>query len=135
MSEDYVDDPSILDETRLFRRVILAPDLWIVWDNNRGAWRPTSVAFDNDRYGSPMSVVLEDTLAESGRPPESALEGHDDMALAAITAQDARSSEQIIVRDPVDEEPAHGLVVGSKSKKIKRHLSRAAVWVVPPQFE
>jgi hypothetical protein len=52
---DYLNDPSILDEDDLWRRI--RPD-WVVFDENLGRARPTSQAFNNDRAQEPMSVDL-----------------------------------------------------------------------------
>lgn len=128
----YKDDASIQDETRLFRRIIVEPNLWIVWDANLGRWRPTSAAFDDHRNGSPMSVVVEDTLLASGRTTRDALGEHSNMALAAITAGVARVHGLGVAREPTKEEPAHGVVFGRKTKKVRSALAKAAAWAVPP---
>lgn len=132
---EYHDDDTIHDETLLLRRVPSRHNIYIIWDDNRKRWRPSSASFEDHPDGSPMSVVLADTLAELERPLTSALEGHErGFALASITAGLARANDQVVVRDPLPEEPAHGLVVGQKTKKRCRELAKSADWIVPPDL-
>lgn len=129
----YNDDLSIAGETLLLRRVLTKPDLSIVWDANLNRWRPSSAAFDNHPNGSPMSIVLGDTLKQLGRSNESALRGHEmTHSLAAITAQVARDGGQGVAREPTVDEPAHGVVFGNKSKKVRASMAKQAVWIIPP---
>ncbi len=123
--ENYLDDSSVADESSLWRRI---PPIHFVDDENTGKKRPSSAAFDNDKDGDPMSVVI----AAESRGKESVLKGHEGFALAAITAGLARSCGQILVRKPLAEEPAHALVVGDKPKKVRKKLAGGFVWVVPP---
>jgi len=127
--EDYTDDPSIPDDAELWRRV---PPWHIIFDENLGRNRPSKAAFDNDRDGSPMSVVLADLVLESNRGPESVLAGHEGFALAVIIAGLARSRKQGVVRDPQPDEPAHALVFGRKGDSVRRALARESCWVIPP---
>jgi hypothetical protein len=80
-----------------------------------------------------MSVVLAEVLEDAGRPLSDALAAHEGFALVAFSAGDARSCGQAIERDPTPEEPAHGLVCGSKTKAVKKRLARASRWIVRPQ--
>jgi hypothetical protein len=133
---DPKDDQSIADDALLLRRVPSKPNLNVVWDANLGCWRPSSASFENDKDGSPMSVQLSDTLAELGLPMETALKGHEEgFSLAAITARTARKYDQSIIRDPTEDEPAHGLVVGEKPKRISRKLAKSFRWIVPPPLK
>lgn len=125
----YVDDKSIADTTELFRRI--NPEQ-IVQDDNTGERRPSSAAFNDSSDESPMSVALGDTLQAAGRSPESTIASYPAWGLVAITARVARDCEQAIVRDPVPEEPAHGLVAGKKTGGRKNTFKRAARWVVLP---
>jgi len=132
---DPKDDKSIADGTLLLRRVPTKPNLNVVWDANLGCWRPSSASFENDKDGSPMSVQLSDTLDELRLPMETALKGHEKgFSLAAITAGVARKYDQGIVRDPTEDEPAHGLVIGEKTKHISRKLAKSFRWIVPPDL-
>lgn len=123
------DDPSISDDAELWRRI---PPKWIVRDENRGRHRPTSAAFGNDRHGGPMSVFLAAIMSEAGRGPDDALTGHEGYFPAAFTAGFARSQAQSVVHDPLPEEPAHGLVCGKKSKRVRTAFAKAAKWVRGP---
>lgn len=132
---DHKDDKSVADETLLLRRVPSKPNLNVVWDGNLGCWRPSSASFENDADGSPMSVQLSDTLKKLGLPLEQALAGHEEgFSLAAFRAVVARENGQAIVRDPKDDEPAHGLVVGKKTKSVSRRIAKQFVWIVPPKL-
>lgn len=128
------DDVSVDNGTLLFRRILVQPKVWIIWDEIRNAWRPTSAAFDNDRYGKPTSVVLEDTLRAAGREVHEALAGHSDMALAAVSAGDVRAHGLGVVRDPTPEEPAHGLITGKKTRKVRQDLAISSKWILEPQL-
>lgn len=127
----YEDDQTIHDECFLLRRVINKPDFYIIWDDIRSRWRPSSAAFQDHPNGSDMSVVLGCLLDETGRVYEEVLDGHDDFSLVAFTAQIARENGQRVARDPLPDEPAHGLVIGNK-KKASKKIARAANWVVAP---
>jgi hypothetical protein len=130
-TSQYQNDPSISDGVELWRRVPGDP-AHIIFDGNLGRLRPTSAAFDDDNDGSPMSVIISEVVLHSGRAAESVLIGHEGYALASITARFARSCGQAIVRDPLPEEEAHGLVCGKKTKSIRSRLAIAASWVIPP---
>ena len=106
------------------------PPQWLIPDPERGdCVKLASAAMQNDE----MSVGLGDALSDEGRTPESMLEGpqFDGFGLVALPAGTAREFKQIVCRDPVDDEPVHGLVVGNKKKR-KRDLARASKWVVAP---
>jgi hypothetical protein len=124
------DDASIRDEADLWRRI---PPWHFIYDENLGRWRSSSSAFADDPNGHPMSVVLAETAAAVGRGPAQILIGHERFALASITVGLARECGQGVVRDPLPDEPAHGLVIGPKPKSVQRRLAKAAVWVIPPQ--
>ncbi len=130
---EYVDDPTIGDDDDLWRRV---PRGWVIFDDKRSRWRPTSLAFRDSRDGSPMSIFLAQVMVAAGRPATDTLRGHQGFHLAAIRAGLARSLDQLIARDPLEDEPAYGVVVGDK-RKASRKLAYAATWVIapPPDFE
>lgn len=127
----YVDDPTVLDEDRLWRRVPRTPQ-HIVWDENRGNHRVSSAAFDDDSDGEPMSVWL---AAEAGSPSEM-LRGHPNFGVVSLAVGVVRSRQQIVLRDPLPGQPAHALVVGRKSDSVRREFARAARWIVlPPGYD
>lgn len=115
--------------TRLYRRVLPRAGDGYVLDENRDCLRLSSAVFSGER----MSVLLGDTLDDEGREPLQTLVEYPDNFLVAITAAAAREQEQEVERTPLDEEPAHGEVVGKKTKGRKRALAAAAVWIKAPE--
>ena len=119
----------IAPQTPLYRRV--APKLGngYVLDENRQCLRLSSAAF----AGQEMSVFLGDTMAEEGRDPLEALTREPTYFLVAITAADAVAAEQEVRRTPLADEPAHGDVVGKKTRPRRRALAEAASWLKAPE--
>lgn len=126
---NQADDSSIADPCALWRRV---PPYHIIFDDNLRRFHPTSAAFDDDADGSSMSILLGDLVIAAGRGPDEVLAGHTNFSLAAVTAGFARSLGLGAVRDPLPFEPAHGLLVGNKTKSVKRALAKGAIGIVPP---
>jgi hypothetical protein len=130
-SSSYQDDPTILDEAELWRRI---PPLHIVPDNNRGGLRISSAAFEDHPNGSAMSVLLGDEVLASGRDAQSVISQYPGFLLASVTAGLARSLDQGIIRKPLpDEEPAHAEVFGRKTGSVRKKLSRGATWIIGPE--
>ena len=127
--ENYENDATIEDDEILLRRIY--PGFW-VYDKNLGKMRPASHAFNDHRNGSPMSVHLSSVLAEHGLESKVVLEGHEGFALASITAGLVRQCDQVIVRKPLTDDPAHAEVIGNKTPGVRKELARNAVWVFPP---
>src|SRR6266567_3418472 len=117
-------DPSIANDEVLLRR--LQPD-WIV-PGEHGRMRIASAAFKHEE----MSIVFRTLLETQGRFAQDALSGHADNSLCLITAGLARDLAQGVVYD-VDppNDPAHGLVVGKKTKAVANRFAREAAWVIP----
>jgi hypothetical protein len=134
-SENFPDDPSIADDTNLFRRI---PSWHHFFDENENRWRPSSAAFEDDGDGDPMSVYLSTVLLGGNREPSDVLAGHQGYSLASITAGLARVNNQTVHPDPLPEESSHAVVCGDKVKgkknAPKRQFAKAAAWVVfvPP---
>jgi len=120
-----VDDLTIPDDATLLRRI---PPWHLVFDERLGVRRISSGAFADDQDGSPMSVFLASAVVDPG----TVMIGHAEFGLAAITSGLARACGQIIVRDPLPEQPSHALVVGRKTNSVRTRLSRGANWVIPP---
>lgn len=138
------DDKTIDDDTLLYRRVMNCPDppaKQIIWDDNKSCWRPSSIAFDDNR-GSPMSIALGDTLEEVGLDPDSVLIGHENFSLVSFPAKVPRDKELGVIRKPIEEDreqgvvadPAHGEVVGKKTSGVKRYLKNNAEWYIEPDL-
>ena len=121
----FADDPSISGDERLFRRIART---WVDWDEY-GNPAISSAAFKDPE----LSVNLESVMARDGRQPADALGSYSGYGLAAITAAHARSLNQVVARDPLPEEPAHGVVYGQKKRGgIAAKLRDGAIWVVTP---
>jgi hypothetical protein len=125
MAGPFEDDPSILGDERLFRRI---PRTWVDWDEHGNA-AISSAAFKEKE----LSVNLESVMVRDGQPPDDAIRKFPGYGLAAITAAHARSLDQAVARDPMPEEPAHGVVYGQKKRGgIGGKLRDGASWVVTP---
>ncbi len=121
------DDPTIPDVEDLYRR--LAKD-WIVPDEVMGGVRISSAAFSD--ADSEISVHLSSLIT----PNDSlAYGGKSIVALAAVTAGDARSLEQAVVRDAQPVDAAHALICGRQPKSIRRKLRNLARWIRYPDNE
>jgi hypothetical protein len=129
MAESDKDDPTIPDDEPLWRRI---PKEHLIPDENIRGIRISSAAFSNDSGGQVMSVMLASMMATHGCGTEKALVGHATFGLAVISAKDARDRKQVIVREPLDGEPAHAVVAGKKSPSTRKALTAAARWLVPP---
>jgi hypothetical protein len=65
--------------------------------------------------------------------PTDAVRNYPGYGLAAFAAAHARSLQQAVARDPLPEEPAHGIVYGQKKRGgIGGKLRDGAIWVVSP---
>jgi hypothetical protein len=124
------DDESIAPSEQLLLRV---PPDQVVPDKNQGRYRASGMAFNDDE----LSVYLSSQLRADGHTEEDVLYGHPEgWSVAAISAAKVREEGQIVVRDPDPNDPprpydnAHALVIGGKSTKRRRRLSRATVLVV-----
>jgi hypothetical protein len=123
----YQDDASIADEDRLFRRIHLTQ---IVKDDDTGLARISSGAFRDKE----LSVNIESVLLNDGKEPRHCLRSYLIHKLASITAGGARQYQQVVCRDPLPDDPSHGLVWGSKnSRRVHVGLTDAATWVIPDQ--
>lgn len=119
------DDPAILDDDRLFRRVrsnqlIPEPD---------GSQRPSSAVFK----GEELSVNIESLMVQQSRPPEDSLTGYPGEYLTAIKAGLVRAHKHPIVKDTEPpNDPAHGLVLGKKKDSFANAMRRQHQWIVSP---
>jgi hypothetical protein len=122
----FTDDPTITNTDLLLRRI---PPAWWVYDEALQRKRPTTAAFDDPE----MSVALASVLHDLAEPLTAPLRGHDGFALVSLGPELARACGQAVCRDPLPEDPAHGLVVGKKTESIKKKFARNCAWVVPPE--
>jgi len=79
-----------------------------------------------------FSVQLEPVLFQHGLTHDFAVQDRNKFGLAAFTAQQARSCQQVIQRDPLPDDPAHAIVLGDKKDSIKKKLRDCAAWVILP---
>jgi hypothetical protein len=125
-AEQPQNDSSIVDSEVLLRR--LQPD-WIV-PGDRDRMRISSAAFKHHE----LSVQFESLLKRQGRPVEDALKDYPGSSLCSITAGLARELGQGVVYDTEPpHDPAHGLVLGKKTKSVANQFAREAKWVVPAE--
>lgn len=122
----FDDDATIDSNERLLRRIHpkqVVPD-------KAGGFRPSSAAF-NDRE---LSVDISSVLTSLQRPPDSCLSGYEGYGLVWFSAGTARVNQQAVCRDPIPENPAHGVVYGDKPTRVKKQLVENSTWVVqnPP---
>ena len=132
---EFRDDPTITDDTELWRCVY--PE-FVIYDDKRRRWRPTSQAFTDNSNGDPMSAFI---AAECGGP-DALLAELPGFFIVRLTAGVARACGQIVARDPEHGGPGHVVIVGDKRQKVdyqgKRRRAREALalaaeeWVVPP---
>jgi len=125
----HEDDPSITNDTELWRRVHPSQ----VVSDGAGGYRPSSAALDNDSDGDPMSILISTVMEEYGLAPEHALEGRTGYSLVGFTAGLARGYDQKIARSPEPEQPAHGFVVGYKPHAIRKKWAKRCHWVIAPR--
>jgi hypothetical protein len=122
------DDPSIVADVRLYRRV--HPN-FILEDKTRGCLRLATGAFQDEE----MSVAFGDTLAKQGNDPATIFDAYvaDGYCVVCFAVAAVRAAELGICRDPKHDDPAHGLVLGKKTGGKQRQLARACVWTVAPR--
>ena len=114
---------SIADEQQLWRRIPNRPS-YVIYDENLGRPRPTSLAFDDPR----MSVTIDEgrtTLAQL-------LIGHDGFFVASLETGFVRALGQVLERKPLSHDLSHAEVVGNKTRSICSRMAKTAGWVVAP---
>jgi hypothetical protein len=134
MAEDSRhDDPTVLNDDRLLRRVQAHPNQLITEAD--GSRRPSSAVFK----ARELSINIESVMADQGRLPEDALIGYPGWYLTSITAGNVRNYDlnkaesHPIVRDTdPPNDPAHGLILGKKSDAFANAMRRNHKWIVAP---
>jgi hypothetical protein len=130
MPDMRIDDKTISDQERLLRRAY--PDA-IRFDEKLQCYTISSAVFaDRNTDGMEVSVNLESVLKEYNLPPESILAGHEGFGLIALTAGNARSCQQIVYRDPLENNPSHALIVGNKTRSLKRKMASLSIIISNP---
>jgi hypothetical protein len=121
-------DPSISDDVELLRWI--APSHVVEDTNREEGFRASSAAFRDYE----MSVFLSDTLAERREQAEDVVpEGK---FMVSLLTRFVRDRGQGVIRSPEKGHPAHGDVVGVKTKPkrfpVAKEFAEEAVWVLPP---
>lgn len=119
------DDPDIDGAVLLYRRV--HPN-FVRFDEVRGCQRLSTGAFQD----AELSIAFGDTLNDLGADPASAFAANPGHPIVCFTVSAARAASLGVCRDPKDNEPAHGLVLGKKTGPKKRALAGASAWTVAP---
>jgi hypothetical protein len=132
------DDPSIPNDSRLFRR-IPADTNHIIWDGTAQAYRISSQAFRNLQDNPPaFSVNLDCVLQQHGLGPDSVIIDPTRYGIVALPVALVRTQGQAVERHPEPGDPSHGHVVGNKTSGVKKAFVRAVTqgqeiqWVIPP---
>lgn len=76
-----------------------------------------------------MSIYIEFIHTANNLTVGDILQEFPKFKIASFSAKLARELAQKIVKDPIEGAPAHGLVVGKKTKSIKRQFSQNSVWI------
>lgn len=124
-----MNDTSVSDCSEFWRRI---HPKQIIFDQSLGKIRPSSAAFKDSTDGTPMSVLSAKLVSRSGRDEFSVLRPFPAEALAAFTAGFARRQQQGIELAPVESEPAHAHVFGSKEKRVRNEFAKRSIWAVEP---
>jgi hypothetical protein len=132
------DDPSIPNDSRLFRR-IPADANHIVWDDTAKAYTLSTQAFRNLQKNPPaFSANLECVLQPLGLGPDAVIKDPERYGLIALPVALVRQQGQGVERHPEPDDESHGHVVGEKPKSVAREFIRAVTqgqqiqWVIPP---
>lgn len=123
------DDQSIADNVPLWRRVV---PKFRIYDENRGCFRLSSQAFQNYPGTNAFSVWISSDAEELGEGPEDLVADHPGYGVASFNAGLARELNQGVVRDPQEEEPAHGHVVGHKTRGMRKRFAKGSDFLIEP---
>lgn len=126
----HTDDLTIHDDALLWR--LVGPDWWKV-DEHSGALVVTTQAFQSRRESEAMSFFLAEVVQESGRTAKELVADKPGYGVVELTVASVRELGLPVVRDATDSEPAHVLVPGKKTGRIKRLLREASKWTVYPE--
>ncbi|MCY3820356.1 MAG: hypothetical protein OXH52_13495 [Gammaproteobacteria bacterium] len=124
------DDATVSDDDELLRRV---PPNMISRKEGQGTLEVSSAAFTNPSDGSGMSVVIRSALIAGGGCIEEVLAGYEGFGLVSIQVASVREQNQMVVRKPLPENPAHGEVIGQKTRGVRRALKQSAKLIIQPR--
>ena len=126
------DDPDILDEALLIRRV---HPLQIVPDENTGGKRVSSAAFSpssDPHFG--MSIDIKKSIENAGEKPEVFVKDPKHVGAVEFTASVVRNLNFVVGSNPLPpENPHHGEVWKPDSKRFSKgaqnQILRASKWL------
>lgn len=124
LPQERIDDPTVNDDERLWRRV--HPNQ-IIWDEDIKNYRPSSAVF---RPSGEMSVDIASLTT-----PEAVLSDYPQHSLVEFTAGVARKEGCIVVRDPLPDNPSHALVRGKNpeghlTKSQAKNIQQNSKWII-----
>lgn len=127
------DDPTILNEENLLRRIPPWPNMTKL-DHNTNQIRPSSAAFTDPSSGDlEVSSTHKERLLSSGGRLEDAIgkdrleeSGWSLVSLSCDFLRNHLSIPQKLVADPTHEDRFHTLIVGKKTDSVKRNMAKAA---------
>ena len=105
--------------------------------NLKGTLHVSSAAFDDERkkfagLESSMSTYVERRMKEFGREPKDILEGHEGFGLMGFLADVAKKQGLVAILWEHEGDEGHALVLGKKSKPMRRILRSSSRWVIMP---
>lgn len=122
------DDPTVLDEHMLWRRVTqLTKD-----EKVPGGVRPSSANFQGSSDGSGMSVTHATDFLDQGGSPEKYFEEYSPeecAMIAVIPVNLVRQLKQGVIRHATDRDPHHCDVVGKKTKSFPKKILKGSDYI------
>ncbi len=124
------DDPTILDDDFLWRRIVNNPNM--ITRDSDGKLRPSSAAFRDGHTGEVSVHLARLTTLEK------VLLDKPEVGIVEINAGYPRTLEHKIVHDPNDTDPSHTLICPpdkspKQTKKDARLMAEHARWLLYPQ--
>ncbi len=89
------------------------------------SYRVSSSNFNNEELSVDRACLVDS--------PEVCLSQYADQGLVSLTIQDATHEKLSVRADPIENNRAHALIVGKKSKRVSKALASASNWVIAVQ--
>jgi hypothetical protein len=131
---EWRDDPTISEDERLWRRVLVDDPSHIKRDSVTGEARPSSGAFKSHTELTSVAIASLTT-------PEDFLAGFPRHSIVEVTARAVRETGCLIARDPTPDDPAHAHIMSTKredghlTSSEARKIANQATWVVYREAE
>lgn len=123
-------DSSVAPEHHVWRRI--PADQWQLRD---GELRPISGTFQNSSDGSGMSIHLSEIAHVHSLEPRDLLPGNKfakDFGMVDLAASALYNDSQVIIPDPLHNDPSHANVIGNKTGGRRRRWSKLAMVLFLP---